>query len=300
MKVFITGGSGFVGTNLSLYMLEKGYRVTAVGTSPAHKVIRHDNFHYIPADTTSKGDWQDALDSVDAVINLAGRNIFKRWTDNYKNQIYNSRILTTHNIVEAMPAGKEIILCSASAAGYYGDRGDDVLKEQAPPGNDFAAKVCMDWEENAFQAESKAIRVATMRFGVVLGKGGGALAKMVPAFKFFAGGPLGKGLQWFPWIHMDDLICAVIFILETPDIKGPVNFCSPNPVRQRDFAGALGRALNRPSLMRAPSFMIRLVMGEMGKSLMGSQRVIPDKLLKYGFTFRYPDINKALYNLTAS
>ncbi len=300
MKIFITGGSGFVGTNLSFYLLEKGHSVIAVGTSPAHKVIRHDNFHYISADTTIKGAWQDALKHVDAVINLAGKNIFKRWSDNYKDQIYNSRILTTRNLVEAMPANTEVILCSASAAGYYGDRADDVLNEEALPGNDFAAKVCMDWEKEAFRAESKGIRVAAMRFGVVLGKDGGALAKMVPAFKFFAGGPLGSGLQWFPWIHMDDLIASIIFILENPDVKGPVNFCSPNPLRNRDFAKTLGNVLNRPSFMKAPSGIIRLMMGEMGKSLMSSQRAIPDKLLKHGFKFQHPDINNALYDLTAS
>ncbi|MBW2621064.1 MAG: TIGR01777 family oxidoreductase, partial [Deltaproteobacteria bacterium] len=157
--------------------------------------------------------------------------------------------------------------------------------------------VCMDWEREAFQAEAKGIRVAAMRFGVVLGRNGGALAKMVPAFKFFAGGPLGSGLQWFPWIHMDDLCAAIIFILENQDVKGPLNFCSPNPVINRNFAKTLGKILNRPSFMRAPSSMIRLIMGEMGKSLMSSQRAIPDKLLKHGFKFQYTDINNALYNL---
>ncbi len=297
MKIFITGGSGFVGTNLSFYLLEKGHSIIAVGTSLSHKVISHENFRYISADTTIKGAWQDALKDVDAVINLAGKNIFKLWSDNYKKQIYKSRILTTRNLVEAMPDKKDTILCSTSAAGYYGDRADEVLKEDSLPGYNFLAKVCIDWEKEAFQAQAKGIRVAAMRFGVVLGKNGGALEKMVPAFKFFAGGPLGSGLQWFPWIHMDDLIAAIIFILENPDVKGPLNFCSPNPVRNRDFAKTLGKVLSRPSFMRAPSFMIRLIMGEMGKSLMSSQRAIPDKLLKHGFTFQYPDINNALYDL---
>jgi len=297
MKIFITGGSGFVGTNLALYLLEKGHHIIAVGTSFAHKVIQHNKFHYISADTTIKGDWQDALKDIDAVINLAGKNIFKRWSDTYKDQIYTSRILTTRNLIEAITDQKDIIFCSTSAVGYYGDRADEVLKEDAPPGNDFAAKLCRDWEKEAFQAQAKGVRVAAMRFGVVLGKDGGALAKMVPAFKSFAGGPLGSGLQWFPWIHMDDLIAAIIFILETPDLKGPVNFSSPNPVRHRDFANALGQVLNRPSVLKAPSFMIRMIMGEMGKSLMSSQRAIPDKLLKQGFKFQYPDIHNALYNL---
>jgi uncharacterized protein (TIGR01777 family) len=300
MKIFITGGSGFVGTNIALYLLGKGHSVIAIGTSSAHKVIQHDKFHYISADTTIKGDWQDALKSVDAVINLAGKSIFKRWSDTYKDQIYTSRILTTRNLVEAITDQKDIIFCSTSAVGYYGDRADEVLKEDALPGNDFAAKLCRDWEKEAFQAQAKGVRVAAMRFGVVLGKDGGALAKMVPAFKSFAGGPLGSGLQWFPWIHMDDLIAAIIFILETSDLKGPINFCSPNPVRHCDFANALGQVLNRPSVLRAPSFMIRMIMGEMGKALMSSQRAIPDKLLKQGFKFQYPDIHNALYNLTVS
>ena len=300
MKIFITGGSGFVGTNLAGYLLGKGHSVIAVGTSSTHKVIQHDRFHYISADTTINGDWQDEIESVDAVINLAGKNIFKRWTDSYKDEIYTSRVLTTRNLVQAIADRKDIIFCSTSAVGYYGDRADEVLKEDAPPGNDFTAKVCMDWEKEAFQAQAKGVRVAAMRFGVVLGKNGGALAKMIPAFKSFAGGPLGSGLQWFPWIHMDDLIAAIIFIFENPNLKGPVNFCSPNPVRNREFAGALGRALRKPSVLRTPAFMIRLIMGEMGKSLMSSQRAIPDKLLKQGFTFQYPDINQALSNLIGS
>jgi len=297
MKIFITGGSGFVGTNLSFYLLEKEHSVISVGTSSTHKVIRHDNFHYISADTTIKGAWQDELKDVDAVINLAGKNIFKRWSDAYKDQIYTSRILTTRNLVEAITDKKDIILCSTSAVGYYGDRADEVLKEDALPGNDFLAKVCVDWEKEAFQAETKGIRVAAIRFGVVLNKNGGALAKMIQAFNFFAGGPLGSGQQWFSWIHMDDLIAAIIFILENPDVKGPINLCSPNPVRNRDFAGTLGQVLNRPSVLKTPSFMVRLIMGEMGKSLISSQRAIPDKLLKHGFKFQYPDINNALYNL---
>ena len=297
MKIFITGGSGFVGTNLASDLLQKGHSVIAVGTSSAHKMIQHDKFHYISADTTIQGGWQDALKDVDGVINLAGKNIFKRWSDTYKDEIYNSRILTTRNLVEAITDRKDITLCSTSAVGYYGDRADEILKEDDLPGNDFAANVCRDWEKEAFQAEAKGVRVAAMRFGVVLGKNGGALAKMLPAFKSFAGGPLGSGLQWFPWIHMDDLMAAIIFILEHPDVKGPFNLCSPNPVRNRDFAGALGRVLNRPSVMRAPAFMIRMIMGEMGKSLISSQRTIPDKLLKHGFTFQYPDISDALHNL---
>ena len=294
MKIFITGGSGFVGTHLVQDLLYRGHRVIAVGTSSAHKNPPNENFRYISADTTLKGPWQDVLEDVDAIINLAGRNIFKLWSDTYKNQIYNSRILTTRNLVEAVPESKGIILCSTSGAGYYGNRADEVLMEDASPGSDFLAKVSIDWEKEAFLAEKKGVRVAAMRFGVVLDKNGGALAKMIPAFKSFAGGPLGSGLQWFPWIHMDDLISAINFIIENNEIKGPVNFCAPNPIRNRDFGKALGNVLKRPSFMKVPLFMIRLVMGEMGTLLTNSQKVIPHKLLRHGFKFQHPDIDHAL------
>lgn len=297
MKIFISGGTGFVGTNLAQYLLDKGYTVMATGTSSAHTRVSHENFRYISADTTKKGPWQDLLKDVDVQINLAGRTIFNRWSERYKKQIYYSRILTTRNLVEAMPDDKEVVLCSTSAVGYYGDRAEEILTEEALPGNDFLAKVSIDWEKEAFLAEKKGARVAVMRFGVVLGKNGGALAKMIPAFKSFAGGPIGSGKQWFPWIHLEDLISAVMFIIENKDIKGPVNFCAPNPVRNRDFAKALGRILGRPSFMRAPSFMIRTLMGEMGTIVMSSQRVVPDRLLKNGFEFQYPDVEKALNNL---
>jgi len=294
MNIFITGGSGFVGTGLSRYLLKEGHSVIAVGRSPSHKLNGKENFQYISADTTEKGDWQNALHKVDAAVNLAGTNIFRLWTNRYKAQIYDSRILTTRNLVEAMPENRGLTLCSTSAAGYYGNRGDEILKEDARPGDDFLAKVCIDWEKEAYQAEVKGIRVVTTRFGVVLGKSGGAIKKMLPAFKFFMGGPMGNGKHWFPWIHMDDLVSAILFILENRKIKGPVNFCASEPVRNKDFAKALGNSLNRPSFMTAPAFMIRLIMGKLGASLLNSQRVSSDKLTKYGFKFQHPDIASAL------
>jgi len=297
MKIFISGGTGFVGTNLVRYLLDKGHSVSATGTSSTHTSVSHENFHYISADTTEKGAWQDSFKDADALINLAGRTIFNRWSERYKKQIYDSRILTTRNLVEAIPDDKKVMLLSTSAVGYYGDRSEEILNEEALSGNDYLAKVSIDWEKEAFLAGKKGVRVAVMRFGVVLGKNGGALTKMIPAFKSFAGGPIGSGDQWFPWIHLDDLISAMIFIIENQDIKGPVNFCAPNPVRNRDFAKALGKILGRPAFMRAPSFMIRTLMGEMGTIVMSSQRAVPGKLLKNGFEFQYPDIEKALYNL---
>ena len=231
---------------------------------------------------------------MDAVVNLAGKSIFRRWSKSYKKEIYDSRILTTRNVVDALPTDRSVTLCSASGAGYYGNRGDDLLKEDEKAGDDFLASVSVDWEAEAFKGSDKGVRVAVMRFGVVLGKGGGALAKMIPAFKSLVGGPIGSGTQWFPWMHLTDLMAAMLFIFKHPQVSGPLNFCAPNPVRNRGLAKTLGEVLGRPAIMPAPAFMIRMVLGEFGNVLLDSQHTIPDKLLTYGFEFQYPDIRSAL------
>jgi len=230
-------------------------------------------------------------------VNLAGVSIFRRWTPTNKKGIYDSRILSTRNLVESLPLNNGFVLSSASAVGCYGNRGDDLLTEDEPFGTDFLAGVSRDWEAEAFTAEEKGIRVVAMRFGIVLGKNGGAMKKMVPLFRFFVGGPLGNGLQWFPWIHIDDLISAIIFVLENESINGAVNFCSPNPVRNRELAKNLGRVLKRPAYMPAPAFFIRLFLKELGSSFLSSQRTVPDKLLAHGFNFQYPDIKEAVRNI---
>lgn len=294
MKIFITGGNGFIGTYLSTFLLDRGYHVTALGTAADQKRIIHPNFRYISADATLEGTWQQELKNVDAVINLAGKTIFKRWTKRYKKLLYGSRILTTRNLVAAMPADRKITLCSASAVGYYGDGGDNILTEADSGGEGFLAQIGHDWEKEALGATDKGIRVATMRFGIVLGRNGGAMAKMMPAFKSFVGGPLGNGKQWFSWIHLNDLVAAVLFIIDHPDLKGPFNFCAPRPVRNRELAETMGKILKRPSSMPAPAFMIRLVLGEVGSAVLESQRAIPERLAKNGFTFKYPDLESAI------
>ena len=294
MKILITGGSGFIGSNLSEYLLSRGHKVSAVGRSSDQHRIRHEDYRYIAADTTRPGNWQKEVEEAEAAVNLAGATIFKRWTASYKKIIYDSRILTTRHVVAALPEGRNITLCSASGAGYYGNRGDDVLKEDEGVGRDFLAGVSRDWEKEALQAAAKGVRVAVMRFGVVLGKNGGALAKMIPAFKMFVGGSLGSGNQWFPWMHLEDLMAAILFVVEHQDVSGPLNFCAPNPVRYRELVKTLGEVLSRPSFMPVPAFMIRLAMGEFGDVFLGSQRTIPDRLLRHGFSFQYPDIKSAI------
>ena len=294
MKILITGGSGFIGSNLAKYFLSRGHKVSAVGRSADQGLIRHESFRYVAADTTRPGRWQEEVEETEAVVNLTGATIFKRWSPDYKKLIYNSRILTTRHLVAALPENRAITLCSASGTGYYGNRGDDILKEDDSVGQDFLAQVSRDWEKEALQAAEKGARIAVMRFGVVLGKDGGAMAKMIPAFKMFVGGSLGSGNQWFPWIHLEDLMAAILFILEHRDVSGPLNFCAPNPVRYRELAKTLGEALGRPSFMPLPAFLIRIAMGEFGDIFLGSQRTIPDRLLKYGFSFQHPDIKGAI------
>ena len=294
MNVFITGGLGFVGRNLSNFLLQKGNRITAVGLSKNPELIDHPDFRYISADTTQTGAWQQELGDQQVIVNLAGRSIFKRWTDGYKKQIVDSRILTTRNLVSALPTGSQMVFCSTSAVGYYGSRGEEVLTEEAAPGDDFLAEVGKRWEQEARQAEAKGIRVVLTRFGIILDRDGGAMAKMIAAFRFFLGGPLGNGEQWFPWIHMHDLLSAFQFIIENSGVNGPVNFCAPQPVRNKELAAKLGTALNRPAFMPAPAFMIKLLMGEFGESLLNSQRALPDKLEKLGFKFKHANLDSAL------
>jgi len=294
MTVLITGGLGFVGTQLSMRLLKNGHEVTIVDHSPKPKPYIPDQVKYVSADTTIPGAWQEELIKHDAVINLAGASIFQRWNEKTKQLIYNSRILTTRNIVEAMGGEKGALLCSTSAVGYYGFQYDEELIEEDSPGDDFLAKVCVDWEKEALKAADKGVRVTITRFGIVLGKTGGASGQMISTFKKFVGGPLGNGNQWFSWIHMEDLLSAFLFVFDNQDIHGPVNVCSPNPVRNRELATALGKALSRPSFFKAPAFMIRLVLGEFGSVVLEGQRVIPAKLLRQGFMFQYPEVTGAL------
>jgi len=296
MKIVIVGASGFVGTAMTRLLLEAGHTVTGLGTSKAHPLQSMMHFTWVRADTTRTGDWQAMVSDADAVVNLAGLTIFKRWSRAYKAQLVDTRIQTTRNIVSAM-TGRGKTLVSTSAVGYYGSRGDDALFEHSPPGTDFLARLSVDWEKAALDAEKQGIRVAIMRFGVVLGVGGGALAQMLPAFRMFAGGPLGSGRQWFSWIHMADLLSAAQFLLENGDVRGPYNFCAPGAVRQKDFARALGAALRRPAVVPIPSLVLRLMMGEVVGVLLASQKVRPNRLIADGFSFLFPDVDSALADL---
>ena len=294
MKILITGSSGFVGTHLTKFLLDAGHEITGIDARKDNISAGRSLFHFVQADTTKAGDWRDALKNQDVAFNLAGINIFRRWTKSYKQLMYDSRILTTRHLVDALPDRSDLVFISTSAVGFYGDRNDVVLEEGAFPGQDFLADLCVNWEKEAVRAKSKGVRVVIMRFGVILGKKGGALSKMMPAYRMFVGGPLGDGMQWFSWIHIDDLLSAMKYLMEHPEVEGPVNFCAPKPVRNKDFSRTLAHILNRPAFFRVPAWMMRTVAGELGNLALFSQRVYPAKLLNAGFKFKHSTIDSAL------
>ena len=297
MKILITGGTGFVGSALTARLLAAGHDVTAIGSSRQCRLPAHPQLTYVSANTTKPGAWQQHVAAQDALVNLAGRSVFNLWTETYKKSIYDSRILTTRNLVDALPAGSEAVLLSTSAAGFYGDGGEDEKTETSPGGNDFLAHVCRDWEAEANRAADKGARVAVMRFAVVLGRGGGALATMKLPFRLGLGGPIGSGRQWFPWIHLDDLVGAILFLLDGEDCRGPFNFSGPQLVRQKEFARQLGRVLHRPTFLPVPGFAMKLGLGEFGRSLLQGQKVPPRALTEHGFQFLHPELEPALRDI---
>lgn len=290
MNILITGGTGFIGTPLGQELRKSGHIIVVTTRRPSDSKdkLTWNPPHLIPS---------DVIPGFDAVINLAGEPIAPgRWTNEKKKRILSSRINATRALVESMRnAGtKPKVLISASAVGYYGAHGDEYVTEDTPPASDFLADVCMKWETEAFKARELGVRVVTVRIGGVLESNGGALPQMMIPFKFFLGGPIGNGKQWFSWIHRDDVAGIIKYALENDTISGPVNATAPNPVTNEEFSSALGKALNRPSWLPVPGFMVKLTLGEMGSVLLAGQRVMPEKALKAGYKFKYTDVKEAL------
>ncbi|HEY1958645.1 MAG TPA: TIGR01777 family oxidoreductase [Polyangiaceae bacterium] len=280
MRVAISGGTGFVGSHLSRALLDRGDEVTLL-------VRAETNRAHI--DARAKTATIESLPDVDAIVNLAGAGVMdQRWTEARLRVLRASRVETTRALAER---SKARVFVSASAVGYYGMRTDDAdLDESSPPGDDVLARMCVDWEAAARGASG---RVAIARIGIVLGKDGGALARMVPMFRRFAGGPLGSGKQWWSWIHVGDLVRALLFALDQ-NLEGPFNATAPAPATMNDVASELGRALHRPAVARAPAFAMRLALGERADVLLTGQRAIPMRLLGAGFQFRYPELRAAI------
>lgn len=290
MRVLVTGASGYLGTHLCRRLRKEGHELITVARSSGSLLPVADAIHF-QADTGKPGPWMESVDDADAVINLAGKPILTRWSPAARRELYASRIATTRNLADAMRSGQ--VLISASATGIYGDRGDERLDETSPPGIGFLADLCRDWEAAAREAP-EGVRVAVTRLGVVLGPGGGALQKMLPVFRAGLGGRLGTGAQWFPWIHLDDVVEALRHLALTPEAEGVFNLVAPDPVTHAAFTRALGAALHRPALVPVPALALKALYGEAATVLLESQRVIPVRLPETGYEYRYPELDRAL------
>lgn len=299
MRGLVTGATGFVGHRL-LARLENPVVLSRDGAK-AEKELAQFGVKAFSWNPTKEPAPAEAFDGVDAVFHLAGESVASgRWTSAKKVRMRESRITGTRNLVATLAALpiKPKVLISASAVGFYGNRGDEILDESSSPAGDYLAEVCQGWEREALAAEAHGIRVAMIRIGIVLGEKGGALAKMLTPFYLGAGAPLGSGRQYMPWIHIEDLVRLMLFAAEHDNVKGPLNGAAPNPVTNREFTKALGRAVHRPTFMPSiPGFMLRLMFGEFGSILLGSQRAIPKAAEEAGFKFDYPQLEPALTNI---
>ena len=292
-KIIITGGSGFVGTHLSIALLEKGYKVVVFDIrSPMVSGV--DFFKVNLIDEVPR----EPLEGCYAVIHLAGRNIFGRWGKKAKKAIYESRISSARNLISAIADlnKKPEVFISASATGIYGDRGEEKIDETSLPGDGFLAKVSVDWEEEAKKAERLGLRSVQIRTAPALGKGG-FLNKILPIYKWGLGGAIGSGKQWFSWVHIDDLVNIYIFALENEQINGPVNACSPEPVRNKEFSDTLASVLHRSGFLKVPKWLIKLTYGEVSDVILASQKVYPKKVTGFGYKFSFPDIKSALEDI---
>lgn len=293
-RLLITGGSGFIGSRLVPVLSAQGFAVTVLTRDPDKTAL---HFKHTVA-TVKQLDSLTESDGFDVVINLAGQGITdRRWTQGIKKQLRQSRLTTTQNLIRYLLDTEKRPECfiSGSAVGYYGDQGEKIIDEQIYGDNSFASKLCFDWERKAQLAEVLGIRTCYLRTGIVLGKKGGALSRMLPAFKLGLGGRMGNGRQWMSWVHIDDLIGIILHIINHQNIIGAVNGTAPNPVTNKEFSATLARVLKRPAVLPMPAFMLKLMLGEMAQELLLSgQRVMPNKILDAGYEFQYAELEHAL------
>ena len=298
MRIFVTGATGFIGRALVARLLEASYEVVAWvrDVDRAAKALG-DGPSFVSTAAPDQA-LTEAIDGCDAVVNLAGSPVIgRRWTRAVREALVTSRVDLTRRVLEAIgPEGPRVVI-SSSAVGYYGDRGDEALTEESAPGDDFLAVLCRDWESAALEAAPEGSRVVLIRTGVVLGPGGGALQRMLPPFKVNAGGPIGTGRQVMPWIHLEDMVEVIVTALEDTRYEGPLNATAPQPVTNRVFTQALGKALGRYAVVPVPAFVLRGLFGEAAEVILASQRAIPAALEGWGFPFRHPEIQGALDDL---
>ena len=305
VKIVLAGGSGFLGRALSEHLVGRQHQVVILtrGESvPSSTGARPVSWQ--PDGSPNPASWAREIDGADAIVNLAGAGIAdRRWTRHRKDELRQSRAQATRSLVAAIRAAsvKPATFVQGSAVGFYGVAGDEVFDESFPPGQDFLGQLCVSWEAEAHPAAALGCRLVILRSGVVLGRGGGMLKKVIPPFQFFVGGPIASGRQYLSWIHVADWIALVTWAIETPSVSGVVNATSPGPATNADFSRALGRALRRPSWLRVPGFALRILFGEMASDmLIAGQRVVPKRALEAGFTFKHPDIDSALAQVQGS
>jgi uncharacterized protein (TIGR01777 family) len=298
-KVVLTGATGLIGKNIAGKLIQRGDEVT-IFTRSVNKAkhIIPNAAEYIVWNLEQE-DWQAKLEGKDAVIHLAGESVMaKRWSEEHKKNIYNSRIDSTRILVKTIEntIDKPKVFISASAIGYYGNS-EEPVTEESNPGKDFLADVVRDWEKETEEVIRLGIRRVNIRTGIVLDKYEGALARMITPYKFFIGGPLGSGKQWFPWIHIDDVAGIFLFVLDNKDVHGVLNAVSPNPLRMNEFCKTLGAVMHRPSLFKTPAFVLKIIFGEGAEVLLSGAQVIPERTMGVGYKFRFDNIENALKNL---
>ncbi len=294
MRVFLTGATGLLGKGVASALVARGDQVIAVSRSPPPGA---GGVTWVTGDPGAPGPWQRAAGGADAIVHLAGEPIAsRRWSAAQKEKLVQSRVSSTRLVVEAMaqaPAPRAGVLVTASGAGYFGPRGEEDLSEDSTPGQDFLARLCVAWEAESRKAGAQGARACQLRFGAVLARDGGALARMLPAFRFFVGGPLGDPRKWFPWIHETDAVGLVLAALDGK-LSGPVNAVSPGLARMGTFARQLGAALGRPAFLRVPEVALRLMLGELGAAIVPGQKIHPRAALSAGFRFAFESLDAAL------
>ncbi len=302
MRILITGGTGTIGRRIVADRISHGDEIVVVSRDArkARGALPARGVDVVEGNPMSAGPWQGRVGECDAVIHLAGAGVAdRRWTKAYKKLVFDSRVESTHRVVEAIDAARRRprVLVSASATGYYGDTGDRTVDESAPAGDDYLARLAAAWEAAAAGASGGGTRVVTLRTGFVLDERGGALPRLVPVFKLMLGGPLGSGRQYVPWVHRDDVLGLADLALRTDRLDGPLNVVAPRPVTSREFARALGGVLGRPAFMPVPGPLLRLAMGEIARYALFSQRVAPQRALASGYKFVHPTLRPALESL---
>lgn len=301
MKILVSGGTGFIGKALCRSLVCRGMNVTVLSRNPLQaKAVLGPSINVVEWDAVMPGPWENELDAATAVINLAGEQIAAgRWTPQRKQLLVDSRVNTTRLLVQAMArcSSRPQVFVNASGTGFYGTSVNEVFDETNGPGSDFLAQLCVAWEGAAVAARAFGMRVVCLRTGMVLEKNGGALAKMLPPFRAFVGGPIAPGTQWVSWIHRADLIGLIAWSLTNKTIAGPVNAVAPGPVTMGEFCGTLGKVLNRPSWLPVPEFALRLAFGELASVMTSGQRVTPKAALDGGYRFHFPRLDSALRSI---